>query len=78
MDGKIPTAHVARMKFYHDSSLGLTSGIKETFQYVLNQGEFEMKGILEFRKSTSGKGFSEAERSWEPIALHFAQALYTL
>ncbi|CAN0277268.1 unnamed protein product, partial [Scytosiphon promiscuus] len=74
VDGKITTAHVARMKFYHDSSLGLTADIKETFQYLLNQGEFETEGILKLRRSTSGyyegyvhwKGFSEAERSWEP------------
>ncbi|CAN0545981.1 unnamed protein product, partial [Laminaria digitata] len=49
---------------------------KETFQYLLNQGEFEMEEILELRRSAGGdyegyvnwKGFSEAERSWEPIA----------
>ena len=76
VDGKISTAHVARTKFYHDSSLGLPADIKETFQYLLNQGEFEMEGILETRKSTSGycegyvhwQLFLEAEQSWEPIA----------
>ncbi|CAN0571508.1 unnamed protein product, partial [Laminaria digitata] len=74
VDGKISTVHVARMKFYKDYSLGLTAEVKETFQYLLNQGEFEMEEILELRRSAGGDyegyvnwiGFSEAERSWEP------------
>ncbi|MEO9968198.1 MAG: hypothetical protein ABJF11_20570 [Reichenbachiella sp.] len=87
MDGNISTVHVARMKFYQDSSLGLTADIKETFQYLINQGEFEMEGILELRRSTNGnyeafvnwKGFSEAERSWEPIStLHSSSPSFVI
>ena len=87
VDGKVLTAHVARMKFYKDSSLGITAEIKETFQYLLNQGEFEMEAILEIRASTTGgyegyvqwKGFSEAERSWEPIAtLHTSSPSFVI
>ena len=49
VDGKISAAHVARMTFYHDSSLGLVK--KPSSTYVIR--EFEMAGILELRKSTS-------------------------
>ena len=45
LEGKVSTAHVARMKVYHDSSLALTADMKETIQYLPNQGEFEMKEI---------------------------------
>ena len=87
VDGTISTVHVARMKFYQDSSLRLTADVKETFQYPINQGEFKMEGILKLRRSTNGnyeafvnwKGFSEAERSWEPIStLHSSSPSFVI
>ena len=35
---RVTTAHVARLKFYKDSSLGITAYAQEAFQYFLNQG----------------------------------------
>ena len=87
VDGNISTVHVARMKFYQDSSLGLTADVKETFHYYINQGEFEMEGTLKLRRSTNGnydafvnwKGFSEAERSWEPLStLHSSSPSFVI
>ena len=82
INGEVSTAHVARIKFYKDSSLGITADIKESFQYLLNQGLFDMELILEIRRTPAGiyevhvqwQGFSEEERSWEPLENIFKDA----
>ena len=75
VDGNILTVHVVRIKFFLYSGF-IPADITQTFQYLTNQVEFEMEGILELTRSTNGnyeafvnwKGCSEAERSWEPIS----------
>ena len=75
-------AHVARLKFYKDSVLGITEDVQAVFQYLFNQGEFHMEDVLDVRRTPHGeyealvhwKGFSESERSWEPLTTLYEDA----
>ncbi|CAM9395504.1 unnamed protein product, partial [Choristocarpus tenellus] len=62
--------------FYADKDLNVTTEIKPTFQYMQNQGEFEMSDILavhrvegyEYQVLVDWLGLGENERTWEPLS----------
>ena len=54
VSGKVTTAHVARLKFYKGSSLGVTEYVKEEFQYLFNQGEFRIEELFNVRRTPHG------------------------
>lgn len=82
VSGHVTTAHVARLKFYRDSSLGITEYVQEAFQYLFNQGEFHLEELVEVRRAPDGayealvqwRGFAETERSWESLATLYRDA----
>ena len=51
VSGQVTTAHVARLKFYRDSSLGIAEYVQEAFQYLFNQGEFHLEELVEVRRA---------------------------
>ena len=73
VSGKVTIAHVARLKFYKDTSLGIAEYVQETFQYLFNQEEFHIEELLGIRRAPNRvyeelvqwKGFSESEKSWD-------------
>lgn len=80
IDGSVTTSHAARLKFYHDTSLGVTAEVKEAFQHLYNQGVFQLDRICEIHRVSGGAsevyvawlGFDESERFWEPVQSIFA------
>lgn len=87
MSGNVTTAHVARLKVYKDSLLGVTEYVLEAFQYLVNQGEFHIEELFDTRRTPHGayealvqwQGFSASEKSWEPLAtLHRDAPAYVL
>ena len=76
ISGEERDVHVARLRFYSDSALEITSDLKEVFQHTFNQGEFEMEALLNMGESHDGSGyvvrvrwagFEEEEDTWEPL-----------
>ena len=76
VSGEVRDVHVARLRFYSDSALEVTSDLKEVFQQTFNQGEFEMQALLNIGESHDGSGhivrvrwsgFDEEEDTWEPL-----------
>ena len=54
---EVRDVHVARLRFYSDSALEVTSDLKEVFQQTFNQGEFEMQALLNIGESHDGSGY---------------------
>eukprot|EP00903_Cladosiphon_okamuranus_P017345 g15980.t1 len=76
ISGEVRDVHVARMRFYSDSELDITSDLKEVFQHSFNQGEFEMEALINIGESHDGSGylvrvrwsgFEADEDTWEPL-----------
>eukprot|EP00752_Nemacystus_decipiens_P007839 g7004.t1 len=76
ISGEVRDVHVARLRFYSDSALEVTSDLKEVFQQTFNQGEFEMEALLNIGQAHDGSGylvrvrwagFEEDEDTWEPL-----------
>ncbi|CAN0010642.1 unnamed protein product, partial [Choristocarpus tenellus] len=42
--------HVSRLRFYSNKELEVTKELKETFQYMHNQGDLEMSAIVDLCK----------------------------
>ena len=82
VSGKVTTAHVARLKLYKDSLLGVTEYVQEAFQYLFNQGEFHIEDLFDVKRTPHGaykalvhwQGFSAWEKSWEPLATLYRDA----
>jgi hypothetical protein len=74
LTGELSSVHVSRLAFYADSSLEVTTELKEHVQLVEEQGLFEMERLVAVRKCATGleakvawAGFEEAEWTWEPL-----------
>ena len=82
ISGEVRDVHVARLCFYSDSALEITSNLKEVFQHTFTQGEFEMEALLNIGESlrigeshngsgylvrVSWSGFEEDEDTREPL-----------
>ena len=50
--------HVARMRFYSDSELDITSDLKENFQHSSHQGEIEIEVLINIGE------FHDGSRCW--------------
>lgn len=68
--------HVARLRFYSDAQLDVTSDLKDVFQHSFNQGEFEMEALINIGPTHDDSGyvvrvrwagFEEDEDTWEPL-----------
>ena len=46
VSGKVTNAHVVRLKFCKNSSIGTAAYVQEAFQYLFNQGEFHIEALL--------------------------------
>lgn len=61
---------------------GVTAAIEETFQYLINQGDRDMEGLVEVRRTPTGMyealvqwtDFSDSECSWELLPNIYANA----
>lgn len=74
--GQVRDVHVARLRFYSDSELEITSGLKDVFQHSYTQGVFEMEALINIGEAHDGSGynirvrwagFGEDEDTWEPL-----------
>ena len=72
--------HVARMRYYCDAKLRVTSRVQDIFQYLEHQAEYHIRRISEIRKATLGdeyvvlvqwEGLDKAESTWEPVSRIF-------
>ena len=74
--------HVARLRFYNDSQLNVTADAKNVFQHALNQGEFQMAGVVRVAEADDRSlivlvdwvGFEVDERTWKPFEEIFEAA----
>ena len=75
--GETRDVHVARMRFYCEAKLRVTSRLHDFFQHLEHQAEYHIRGISEIKKATLGdeyvvlvqwKGLDEAESTWEPVS----------
>ena len=48
--GEVKALHVVRLQFYADKDLEMTAALKEVFQHIFTQDEFEMAGSSTFRR----------------------------
>ncbi|CAB1109586.1 unnamed protein product [Ectocarpus sp. CCAP 1310/34] len=77
VNGQVRDVHVARLRFYADSELNVTSDLKDVFQHSFGQGEHEMESILNIGPAHDGSGylvrvrwagFEEDEDTWQPLS----------
>jgi hypothetical protein len=73
LSGKRKTVHCTRMKFYHDSSLGVAEELKNHLQYQ-DSTLFVIEQLLELREVrgqvqvlVKWMRFDEGENAWEPV-----------
>ena len=75
VNGRVQSAHVARLRFYVDSQLNVTADVKDVFQHAYNQGQFQMAGVVRVAEADDRSlivlvdwvGFDVEERTWEPL-----------
>jgi len=76
ISGEVRDVHVARLRFYSDKELEVTTELKDVFQHTFTQGEFRMEALLNIGESPDGSGyivrvrwsgFEEDEDTWEPL-----------
>lgn len=77
VSGEVQDVHVARLRFYADSALAVTSELKEVFQHAFTQDEFEMAAIVDMTEADDGPGFEievewvgfdKSENKWEALS----------
>ena len=77
VSGKVRDVHVARLRFYADSELDVTSDLKDVFQHSFGQGEHEMEAVLNIGPAHDDSGylvrvrwagFEEDEDTWQPLS----------
>jgi hypothetical protein len=75
LSGEVSSAHVSRLTYYADSSLNVTTELKDHIQLVEQQGLFEMERLVAVRENedeleahVAWAGFEEAEWTWEPLS----------
>ena len=75
--GETRDVHVARMLFYCDAILRVTSRLQDSFQHLEHQAEYHIRGIPEIKKATLGDEYvvlvqwerlDEAKSTWEPVS----------
>ena len=75
VSGKVPTAHVARLRFHADADLNITAEIKDVFQHLYAQGECRKNVSMHVAEDDQGDlivlvhrdGFDAEERTWESL-----------
>ena len=77
-------AHVTSLKFYNDSSLGITEYVQQAFEHLFNQRGFHIEEFSIWRAPNVAyevlvqwQSISECERLWEPLASRYRDALPT-
>lgn len=71
VSGKVTNAHAAKLKFYKNSSLGITDYVQDAFQCLFNLEEFYIEEPSGTRRAPNvayealvqWQGFSESEKS---------------
>ena len=71
VSGKVHTAHVARLRFYADADLNITTEIKDVFQHSYARGECWMNALMHVAEDDQDdvivlvdyEGFHEEERT---------------
>ena len=79
VSGRVHTAHVASLRFYADSQLNVTAGVKNVFQHAFNQRRFQMAGVVRVAEAddrllivlVDWVGFEVDERTWSLLRRFF-------
>ena len=61
--GEVRDVHFARMRFYANAALAITTELKEDFQHAFTQEEFEMAAFVDMSDAENRSGF-EVEVEW--------------
>ena len=81
--GRSHEVRIARMRPYADASLIVTAELKEVFNNLKSQGEFDMERIEamdleadseEYVVKMKWVGLDEEESTWEPVSTIYADA----
>ncbi|CAN0007372.1 unnamed protein product, partial [Sphacelaria rigidula] len=72
---RVQTAHVARLRFHADSQLYVTADVEDEFQFVFNQEQFQITGIVRVAEADDRSlivlvdwvGSEVEKRTWEPF-----------
>jgi hypothetical protein len=73
LSGKRKTVHCTRIKFYHDSSRGVTEELKNHLQYqdstlLLSNSSWNCgRCVATYRSSSNAWGLIKGENAWEPV-----------
>ena len=81
--GRSREVHIAWMRPYADASLNVTAELKEVFNNLESQGDFDMERIEAVDVAANGEGYvvkmewvglDEEETTWEPLSTIYADA----